>query len=131
MRDKRFFTVLLAVLSGIGLLLVLGMAFQANPKGEAETTFEAKCAACHGKDLKADSRIAKMVGVPDLMIRSNWKHGTSEADVEKVIRDGPGRKMPPFKDKLTEQEIKALAEYVRHLAGVDKPETQVDKPQAQ
>jgi cbb3-type cytochrome c oxidase subunit III len=119
-RDKRFFTVLLLMLSGIGLLLVSGMASQAGRKGEAETTFEAKCAACHGKDLKADSRIAKMVGVPDLTVRSNWKHGTSEADVEKVIRDGPGKKMPAFKDKLSEQEIKAVAEYVRHLAGVDK-----------
>ena len=52
-----------------------------------------------------------------------WKHGTKTADMIKVITSGvPGTVMMPFKGRLTEQQIKDLAAYVRSLDKKLKPE---------
>ena len=45
-----------------------------------------------------------------------WKHGTKTADIEKVITEGvPGTMMMPFKGRLTAEQIRDLARYVRSL----------------
>jgi len=47
----------------------------------------------------------------DLAAVSAPGRATPAADVEKIVRDGKG-KMPGFKDKLSDAEIKDLATYV-------------------
>ena len=43
-----------------------------------------------------------------------WKNGSRMKDIARVITDGvKGSAMMPFKDKLSEAEILALAKYVR------------------
>lgn len=119
MFGRRFSAILTSVSLSVGFLVVAAYAFKADPTPQAKAVFDAKCAGCHGKDLKADTSVGKMIGVPDLT-HTPWKNGSTEGDVEKAIEEGPG-KMPAYKDKLTEPEIEALAKYVRTLAGVDKP----------
>jgi cytochrome c6 len=72
----------------------------------AAATFQAKCAACHGKDGKGQSDMAKKLGVKDLTVTK-----LSAADIEKTIANGKG-KMTPFKGKLSDAEISALAKFV-------------------
>ncbi len=72
----------------------------------AAATFQAKCAACHGKDGKGQSDMAKKLGVKDLTVTK-----LTAAEAEKVIANGKG-KMTPFKGKLSDAEISALAKYV-------------------
>lgn len=86
-------------------LLSLLVAPSALAAGAAET-FQAKCAACHGKDGKGQSDMAKKLGVKDLTSTK-----LSAAEAEKVISGGKG-KMTPFKGKLSDAEISALAKYV-------------------
>jgi cytochrome c6 len=73
--------------------------------GPAET-FQQKCAACHGKDGKGQSDMAKKLGVKDLTVTK-----LSVADIEKTIASGKG-KMTPWKGKLSDAEINGLAKYV-------------------
>ena len=86
-------------------LLSLLAAPAALAAGPAET-FQAKCAACHGKDGKGQSDMAKKLGVKDLTVTK-----LSVAEVEKVITNGRG-KMTPWKGKLSDAEISALAKWV-------------------
>jgi mono/diheme cytochrome c family protein len=67
------------------------------------------CEPCHGRDGKAP--------VPEMgFIAREWKHGTSTADIVKTIAAGvPATAMLPFKGKLKEPELIALARYVRSL----------------
>jgi mono/diheme cytochrome c family protein len=88
--------------AAVASLLLAPAALAAGP---AEA-FQSKCAACHGKDGKGTSPMAQKLGVKDLTVTK-----LSAADIEKVIANGKG-KMTPFKGKLSDAEISALAKYV-------------------
>ena len=85
---------------------------QATTPTEATTKlFASNCQACHGPEGKAPLKEMSFVG-------RTWKHGTKTADMIKVITEGvPGTVMMPFKGRLTEEQIRDLARYVR---GLDK-----------
>ena len=52
-----------------------------------------------------------------------WKHGTSSAQMAKVITEGvKGTPMMPFKGKLKPEQILALAKHVRAFDPTLKPE---------
>ena len=96
---KRLFASIAAV-----LLLAAGAA-RADDGAEV---FKTKCAACHGPDGKG-SAMGKKMGSPEL--------GASKLDaggVQKVVENGQG-KMMGFKGKLSPEQIKAVATYVKTL----------------
>jgi mono/diheme cytochrome c family protein len=91
----------------------------ASPTGTAidpKPLYTKHCEMCHGRDGKAPT--------PEMgFIAREWKHGTNTADMIKTISAGiPGSAMLPFKGKLKEPEIAALASYVRSLDKRLKPE---------
>ncbi len=73
---------------------------------DAAAIFAAKCQACHGKDGKGTS-VGQKMGAKDL---STLK--ASESDVAATISNGKG-KMPAYKEKLSAEEIQALAKFVK------------------
>ncbi len=76
----------------------------------ATAAFEAKCALCHEKDGSSDDPRMNLV---DLV----WEHGETLADIERTIREGvPGTLMKPHNEKLTPEEIRELAIYVKLLS---------------
>jgi cytochrome c6 len=72
--------------------------------------YKAKCAMCHGADGKG--AMAKKMGSRDLS--SADVQGMSDADIAKIVIDGKG-KMTGFKGKLTDDQIKGVAAYVKTL----------------
>ena len=90
------------VVAAVLSVLVAPVALAAGPAD----TFQQKCAACHGKDGKGQSDMAKKLGVKDLTATK-----MPAAEIEKVIANGKG-KMTPWKGKLSDAEISALAKYV-------------------
>jgi mono/diheme cytochrome c family protein len=66
-----------------------------------------KCLACHGLDGAGDKPLGKKVGVPDLR-----KSTLSQAEMERIIADGKG-KMLPYREKLTPEQIAAIAAHVK------------------
>ena len=59
----------------------------------------------------------------------DWKFGGDDASITASIHDGrPGTAMMPFKDLITDEQIRQLVFYIREQAGLlkGKPETKVD-----
>jgi cbb3-type cytochrome c oxidase subunit III len=69
-----------------------------------------KCIGCHGPDGKG-----KVKGVPDFTDAA-WQKKGSDADLISQIKKGAPPKMPSYKDKLKDSEIKALVAYIRAFA---------------
>ncbi|HWN99286.1 MAG TPA: cytochrome c [Blastocatellia bacterium] len=65
-----------------------------------------KCATCHGADGKG-----KIKGARDFTDAA-WQKTESDAELAAVIKNGK-KPMPPYGDKLSDDEIKALVAYVR------------------
>ena len=82
---------------------------------DGKELFAKQCASCHGPDGKAQTPIARKLGVKDLT-----QSKLTEAEIEKQIvegkRDDNGKeKMPSFKGKLSTDEIKSLIAAVKEL----------------
>jgi mono/diheme cytochrome c family protein len=87
-----------------GLLGAAPAAVRADDGGQM---YGKKCLACHGLDGAGDKPLGRKVGVPDLR-----KSTLSQGEVERIIAEGKGR-MLPYKDKLTPEQISAIATHVR------------------
>jgi cytochrome c6 len=90
-------------------LAVATLALVTTARAEdGKALFAAKCAACHGQDGKGQTKMGEKLGVKDLTTTS-----LSEADVEKTIETGKPPKMTAYKGKLSDAEIKAVAQFIK------------------
>ncbi len=83
----------------------------------ADTAVEiwtSKCKACHGEDGRAQTKTGKKEKMPDLT-SPTWQSKRSDAFIKGTITEGSedNPKMKPFKEKLSEQEIDSLVQYIR------------------
>ena len=79
---------------------------------EGDAVFKARCTGCHGSDGKGRSAI----GTPDFT-SAKTQSGLSDADMIDTITNGrKGTIMPAWKGKLSDEEIAAVAAYLRSLA---------------
>ena len=98
--------VLLAV-ALFSLIVTLTMPPMAAADSGADT-FKAKCAMCHGADGAGKPAMGtKPLGSADVQ-------KMSDADLDGAITNGKG-KMPAYKGKLTDAQIKDLVSYIRTL----------------
>lgn len=75
-----------------------------------QKVFTTHCKSCHME--KGKSRIKRLNLSDDI-----WMHGAELAQIEKTVADGiEASQMQPFKEKLTPQEIEAVARYVKSLS---------------
>jgi len=95
--------------------LILALAFvpPTRAQGNAEATYKAKCAGCHGADGRANTPAGKALGVRDFQSPDVQKETDSE--LADIITNGKN-KMPKYGDKMKDSEIKDIVGYVRMLA---------------
>jgi len=95
-----------ALLVAVGAVAVL--AAQAKPaKVDAAGLYKARCQMCHL--ASGDSKVKNMSFTDGI-----WVHGSDVEQVSAVIKDGvKGTAMLPFKGKLSDAEVEALAQFVR------------------
>ena len=86
-------------------------------KARAREIFDQRCARCHGRDGRGETRLGRMLEVPDFTDGA-WWGGVSEERVKESISKGMGP-MPAFGRKLTRRDISSLAAYVRGFGKVD------------
>lgn len=98
-------------LKSILLIVVVAVAPLAFADGAA--TFKAKCATCHGADGKGQSPMGKKMNLRDLGSPEVQKQ--TDQQLYDWTAAGKG-KMPAYKDKLTNDEIKALVVHMRAFA---------------
>ena len=105
----------------LALSLAAGRVLAQDPMAEAKDLYKTKCIACHLADGKG--------AMPEMNLSDEkWLHGSSVAEISKVIAEGvPGKAMLPFKAQLTDDQIEALAQYVRTFDKTLKPEKTKEK----
>jgi cytochrome c6 len=110
-RAMKIWTVfpMLAVFAAITLFSIVARAADGE---SAKKIFLEKCAMCHGADAAGNTPIAKELKVPDL--RSPQTQKLADPELIKIVTEGKG-KMPPFKEKLSEEQIRELVAYIREL----------------
>jgi len=97
--------VALVALLACGLIAVCSAPAAAQ---DAAGTYKAKCAMCHGPDGKGGKMGTRDFASPEVK-------GESDAQLTDIINNGKG-KMPSYKGKLTDADVKGLVTYIRGLA---------------
>ena len=79
--------------------------------------FERFCVSCHGIDGKGQTDMAAdfPVAVPDFT-NTEWKYGDTDGEIFTLIRGGTPNQMDAYKDRINEQRIWHLINYMRTLA---------------
>jgi mono/diheme cytochrome c family protein len=98
-------------------LLAVAFMFFWNVSTRADDSaglFKTKCAICHAADGSGNCTMGKQMGAKDLSSEEVQKK--SNAELNAIISDGMGKKMPAYKDKLTDDQIKGLVGFIRTLA---------------
>lgn len=89
-------------------LLISASAFAAD----GTAVYKAKCANCHGADGAGQTAIGKKMNLRDLGSPEVQKQ--TDAELYAWTADGKG-KMPAYKTKCTDAEIKAMVAFMRTL----------------
>ncbi len=76
---------------------------------DAEVTYRTKCQICHGERGLGDTPAGKSMSVRPFTDPEVSQ--MSEAALIDITKDGRG-KMPAYKDKLTDVQIKEVVEYI-------------------
>lgn len=99
------------------LVMALSLATSAHAEAVADV-WKAKCKSCHGDDGKAKTKMGEKESIVDLS-QPSWQKAQTDADIREVIADGSPRnkRMKPYKDTLTPQQIDELVGYIRTLKG--------------
>ena len=75
-----------------------------------ERLFAAYCSTCHGSDARGAR------GFPNLR-DDDWLYGGEPEHIVATLTNGRNGIMPPWKEALSEKEIRSVSKYVEHLAG--------------
>ena len=92
--------------------LLLSFAALAAAQNPGKAIFASKCSLCHGPDGKGTTSIGKNLKIADLHSADVQK--LSDDDLKTLITNGKN-KMPPFKGKLTDEQILQVISYIREL----------------
>jgi mono/diheme cytochrome c family protein len=85
---------------------------------DAAANWAKNCAACHAKDGSGDTTMGKKNGVKDYRdakVQAEFSDSKAADIIKNGVTEGGKTKMKGFKDKLSDDEIKALVGYVRSL----------------
>jgi mono/diheme cytochrome c family protein len=95
---------------------------------EGKKYYLVNCVECHDQDGKGLGR-RDFSGTPpaDLTDPDAWTHGTTEQAIFKNTKDGTPDDMPPYKDKMTDEEIWHTVNFVRSLWPENKRPKLVDE----
>ncbi len=94
------------------VLAISGQPHDAALAGTGSVLFLDNCAACHG-DTGTGNRD---LGAPNLT-DAIWLYGGDAAAIEETVRYARFGVMPPWGERLSEAEIKAVTAYVHQLGG--------------
>jgi mono/diheme cytochrome c family protein len=97
--------------TGISMIAIMAAATVALAQAPGADVYKTKCQSCHGATGVPSPGIAKAMGVKPI---SEVKSST-EAKMIAVTANGSG-KMPAFKGKLTDAQIKDSVAFFRTLA---------------
>jgi hypothetical protein len=87
--------------------------------------FNRYCIRCHGVDGRGTWDIP---GIPDFT-NVRWQESRSDAEIARIVLEGRGAVMPPFRGALTLEEAWGMARYLRTLVpGTETPRPDLRTP---
>lgn len=104
---------------GIALCLTIGArpaAAQAAPADEGAALYKQHCRTCHGATGAPSARMVGLYPALKSFAESATLAGISADSVVSILKTGQGKDMKSFKDKLTADQMAAVAHYVKSLA---------------
>jgi mono/diheme cytochrome c family protein len=107
---RLFVRVIRLVVPALGVLILLAAPLRAQ---DAAALYKSKCSACHAPDGTGNVPTGKALGVTDLTSADVQKQ--TDAQLTDSIANGKGKKMPAYKGKVTDDQIKGLVGYIREL----------------
>jgi len=85
---------------------------------DGKTNWDSLCAKCHGAYGKGQTKMGQKLGVKDFTdakVQAELKDDAAAKTIKEGMKDKDGKTlMKPF-DTLSDEEIKALVQYVRSL----------------
>jgi mono/diheme cytochrome c family protein len=86
-----------------------------------QALFKKYCRFCHGDDAKGNGPQAPKDTHPPSLVDDKWDHGSSDAEIFTVIKDGVGPKfdMKGFNSKMTPQEMWSVVNYLHSIGQKD------------
>lgn len=97
----------------VGSIVCAARLASAQDAGE---TWGKMCASCHGKDGTGSTVMGKKYGAKDYTdakVQADLTDDKAAQTIKEGFTEDGKTKMKPFKDKLTDDEIKALVAYIR------------------
>ena len=82
---------------------------------DAKGYYAKHCQKCHGADGAGTDGRKTFSEIPDFTSK-NWQMKKTDAELEVSIQDGKGAGMPPFSEKLNDEEVKNLRKIVREFS---------------
>lgn len=75
------------------------------------------CRTCHGFDGRGQTDMIEFLSYPPSDLTDDeWRHGRSDGEIFAVIRDGTMDDMEAFGDRLSEEQLWHVVNYVRTLS---------------
>lgn len=103
----------LLLLSTAVASLAAGLPGRAAESVEGRKLFVKNCAPCHSEDGRARTPAARKLGVKDLTL-SKLNDDQIRLQIQQGVQEKNGQaKMPSFKDKFSDAEIRALIRVVK------------------
>ena len=96
------------------LLISFSLGALAHAGTPVPEFWTSKCKSCHGADGKADTKTGKKEKIAD-MSTDAWQTEWTDAKQTKIVMEGSkdNKKMKPFKDKLSADEVAGLVKLIR------------------
>ena len=94
----------------LGTLALVALVAAPMASADGKALYDAKCAMCHGKDGVAKTTAKGSGNFND----AKWQEATKLEAVVTTVTDGKG-KMKGYKDKMSAEDIKAVAQYVKAI----------------
>lgn len=88
--------------------------------GRGQQFYMRFCITCHGKDGRGDTEMREFLDTaPSDLSDPKWLYGERDGDIFRIIKEGTENEMEAFADRLTDERIWQVVNYVRTLSKKD------------
>jgi mono/diheme cytochrome c family protein len=98
------------------VIAALALSASSLLAADAKELWDKNCLKCHGADGKGQTKMGKQAGVKDYTdakVQADMKDDAAIKAIKEGIVENGKKKMDPYKDKLSDDDVKALLAYVR------------------
>ena len=102
----------------LSTMLTLASTIVAIHAADVNALYDKHCASCHAKDGSGKTKMGQKVGAKDYRdpkVLAELKDDIALKNIKDGMTESGKEKMKPFKDKLNDEEIKALIGKIREF----------------